>query len=145
MNELSILERHQEYLGAFSFTEFNKKRGYITKYLVDPNLSFLNEDDVLFFNKLIDIHQKSYFDYINSWSIVNLQSPTFYLSKYFDWLDEKHINAFIIVLFTKHEFLARELFPLLSTKNKILFINEAYNYPEIIKLIPKVKNYMVFL
>lgn len=150
-------ERHQKYFDAFLLKKELTDSNYfnfITRFISDPNLSHLNEDDLSFFQDLLfeSFREKVHIRYYD-WTIVkwlpfaNAQTIKI-LSKYSDYLGAVS-ELFLTELFS-HVFrlpnkeVIVDLFNALSTQNTLIFIKWADRNPEVVKLIPKLKFYLLF-
>lgn len=157
---ISDLGRHQKYFGAFSISKDKENLNitsylaYITKFINDPNISHLDQEDLQFFKDLLfegpygKVHIEYYMQIINKWAKIALPQAARILSRYADFLgqvSEMFLHDFYNAVLRGYSFdIAVALFPLLSHTNKVEFIKMVDTYPNIVKAIPKLKLYMVF-
>lgn len=147
-------ERHSEYLGAFSDSigedEFV---GYISKFLLDSQLSPFDSDDldlyqdIVFDSKWGRLHIFYYEDLFSTYHI----RPIEFAKKFNQHLEYLgHISslflldAFTFVLKKNDPVLVEFLMKHMSLRTKLLFIREAWHYPQIIQAVPKLKLYNLF-
>lgn len=147
-------ERHSEYLGAFSNSiREDEFIGYISKFLLDSQLSPFDGDD-------LDLYQKMVFD--SKWGRLHIfyyedLFSTYYIrpvefakkfGKHLDYLGQISVlfllDAFSFVLKKNDPILVEFLIKHMSLKTKLLFIRESYHYPQIIQAVPKLKLYNLF-
>jgi hypothetical protein len=146
-------ERHLEYLGAFWHLWSSGFVEFITKYILDPNISPDDTDDLelfqdfVFSKRLGRLHIFYYENLLN-----NKPHPSDELAKafcrYFDFLSQ--ISPF----FAKEalNFVFREqrlemielIFNSSSYKMKMEMLKVSDNFPEKVKRIPKLKLYNLF-
>lgn len=160
INPKAAQDRHQEYLEAFSIRPYDTLTdimylNYINKYIMDPNINYLNNDDQNFFNDLLfnsnfgSVHFR-YCEWITSkWAHFAFASAIVYLSNYSHFLGKANpllLESFLKQLFElKNKQFAIDIFDNLSIDNKIRFIKLADRYPEIINHSSKFKTFSVFL
>jgi hypothetical protein len=150
-------ERHQKYFDAFLIEEGltdSKYLNYITQYIFDPNISSSNSDDMDFFKDLLfeSIKGKvhiNYYDWIvTHWLKYAFPQSITTLSKYAEFLGKLSTmfleDFFNYLLKLPNKEIIVSVFQKLSTDNKIKFIGWADHHPEIVKLIPKLRLYLLF-
>lgn len=156
-NPNSPHERHQKYFGAFLIEEGltdSRYLNYITQYIFDPNLSPDNKDDLEFFKNLLfesikgKVHNNYYDRVVTRWAkfafdqtVETLARYSYFLSR----LSDMFLHDFFNYLLKSHdEKLIINLFPKLDPYSKVQFIEWADLNPEVVKLIPKLKMYLLF-
>ena len=150
-------ERHQKYFDAFHVSptaEDSKYLNYITQYISDPNISHLNDDDLDFFRQLLfdspkgKVHIRYYDWIVNKWIQFAFPQSIIMLSKYADYLgqlSELFLKDFFShLLKLSNKMVLVNLFQALSPTNRVHFVNWADHNSEVVKLIPKVKFYLLF-
>lgn len=155
----STCERHQKYFDAFSdpkaIDNFATYTTYLTRFIHDNSISFLNDDDLQFFRDLLfesswkRIHIKYYEDILDRWIKFAFTQSMSVLSKYSDFLgqvSEYYLRDLFYCIFRHHQshIIVPSLFNVLSPENKVIFVKVGMNYPDIIKQIPKFKTYLLF-
>lgn len=150
-------ERHQKYFDAFLIEDGltnSKYLNFITQYIFDPVLSPDNEDDLEFFKNLLfeSIKGKVHIDYydriVTRWTQFAFDQTTDTLARYsyfLSRLSDMFLHDFFnyLLLFDNKEIIVH-LFPKLDSYSKIEFIKWADNNSEVVKLIPKLKMYLLF-
>jgi hypothetical protein len=155
----SDLERHQKYFDAFlisrdphrSLGEFFDS---ITKYIFDPNIHHTDEEDLQFLKDLLfeSAFGKLHIAYYE-WVVAKMVPFAFpqslrVLSRYVDFLCAISVmfldDFFHFLCKNPNKEIIRGLFPILSAENRVNFIRVVNNYPDVVKLIPKVKLYITF-
>lgn len=150
-------ERHQKYFDAFLIEDGltnSKYLNYITQYIFDTNLSPDNNDDLEFFKNLLfeSIKGKvhiNYYDWVVSrWTqlafeqtVETLVRYSYFLGKLSDMFLHDFFNY---LLKSKHNKIIINLFPKLDHYSKVQFIKWVDLNPEVIKMIPKLKMYLLF-
>ena len=157
----STLERHQKYFDAFLIYEKTTLGGgekqyldCLTKFIFDPNISHENEDDIQFFKDLLfESWYGKVHIYYYEWVLSKLLPYGFpqsirILSRYADFLGvvstmflEDFYNA---ICRHENKEIAKCLFAKLSPVNRVHFVKMIDKHSEIVKLIPKLKLYVVF-
>lgn len=150
-------ERHQKYFDAFLTGEGltnSKYLNYITQYIFDPNLSPDNADDLELFKNLLfesfkgTVHIDYYDRVLKNWSTFAPNQTTDTLSRYSYFLSR--LSVMFLQDFFNHllEFdnnqIIINLFPKLDSYSKVQFIEWADKNPQVVKLIPKLKMYLLF-
>lgn len=150
-------KRHQLYFDAFldSINSPTLYCTYITRFINDGAISSFNDDDMQFFKDLLfeskhgKVHIEYYVNILENWLQFAFNQSMFTISKYCDFLikiSELFIKDMFHYIFKMKncELIIKKLFTYLSPENKILFINVGMDYPQILKLIPKFKTYVLF-
>jgi hypothetical protein len=149
-------ERHQKYFDAFLLKKEltdSKYFNYITQFISDPNLSYLDKDDMSFFQDLLfeSFREKvyiKYYDWVTKWFDFAGPQTITTLSNYSNYLGE--VSELFLEDFFNHIFklskrnLIVDLFESLSSQNRLRFIKWADGKPEVVKLIPRLKFYLLF-
>jgi len=150
-------ERHQKYFDAFLIKEGltdSKYLNYITQYIFDPNLSPDDEDDLEFFKNLLfeSIKGKVHIDYydrvVTRWTqftfdqtVDTLTRYSYFLSRLSDMFLHDFFNYLLKI---DNKEIVVHLFFKLDNYSKIEFIKWADQNSEVVKLIPKLKMYLLF-
>jgi hypothetical protein len=150
-------ERHQKYFDAFLIKEGltdSRYLNYITQYIFDPNISPDDEDDLDFFKDLLfesikgKVHINYYDWVITHWLKFAFPQAVTTLARYSHFLGRLSsmflYDFFNYLLKLPNKEIIVALFKELSTENKIQFIGWADHHPEIVKLIPKLRLYLLF-
>lgn len=153
----SQFERHHKYFDAFEIQNGISDINYlnfITEYINDTSLSPNNDDDLEFFKNLLfeSIKGKVHIRYYD-WVITNLinndiHTCTKILSRYSEYLGGLS-NLFLHDFFNyllqlDDKQIIIELFNVLPSKIKLEFIYWANDNESVVKLIPKLKSYLLF-
>lgn len=156
----SSLQRHQKYFGAF-FLKLDREivKGtslyldYITKFITDPNISHLNEDDLWFLKDLLfesqygKVHIEYYTWILNNWLDYAFPQAIKILARYADFLgqvDRRYLDDFFHTIMIDSQDAAIAIFECLSSTNKVEYINIVGRYPAIVERVPKLKLYITF-
>jgi len=152
-------ERHQKYFDAFLIEEGltnSKYLNYITQYIFDPAMSPDDEDDLEFFKNLLFESMKGkvhidYYDRVTRWSqfafdqtIETLARYAYFLSRLSVMFLDDFFNYLLKSNQNKNDQIIINLFPKLDNYSKVQFIEWADLNPEVVKLIPKLKMYLLF-
>lgn len=153
----SPYERHQKYFDAFLIEDGltnSKYLNYITQYIFDENISPDNKDDLDFFKNLLfeSIKGKVHIDYydrvINRWTQLAFDQTIETLARYAAFLSRLSSlflhDFFSYLLKLENKNIIVQLFLKLDSYSKVYFIEWADFNPEIVKLIPKLKMYLLF-
>jgi hypothetical protein len=147
-------ERHLDYLDAFSasITEDEYVR-YIIKYLLDPNLSPDDGDDLDLFQSLVfdskwgRLHIFVYEDLFNEYHIRPVRTATIFC-RHLEYLGKISglflLDAFSYIFKKNDPEVVKFLLRFMPLKVKLLFIMEAENHPLILRAVPKLKLYNLF-
>lgn len=149
-------DRHKPYLHLFKDKEIFERQYLweIGKFVMDPNLSPKNGDDLEVFEDLVFDSErgrlhiffyeelfKNYYQYQPDWT---LKVFSRYLS-YLDSLSSLFSNDAFHYIFKKEDSkLITGLLKEMSFEIKIKFIRESDKYPNIIRAVPKLKLYNLF-
>lgn len=151
--------RHQRHVDAFVLcTHAYQLSTLISKYIYDPEISPLNDDDLdllktfLFDNGTNDIHIRYYADQLVCPILRNRKKRVKAIRKicrYSDFLIR--INSLMTIDLFHHVFrlrddivVAEEIFNGISPYTRVTFVHTALNYTSIINRIPKLKLYVTF-
>lgn len=145
-------ERHQIYLSAFSVLSIYDFVEFITKFVLDPNISPDNADDLelfqdfVFSDRLGRLHVFYYHNMFEDRPDANELLIKAYC-QYLNFLGQ--ISSFfqqesLEFIFRWKPFYIESILKLSSPQVKLDIIKISNNYPEIIKRIPKLKLYNLF-
>lgn len=156
----SLHERHQKYFDAFHIKEGledSRYLNYITQYIFDPKLSPDDEDDLEFFKNLLfesikgKVHINYYDRVVSRWTQFAYEQAIETLARYAYFLSRLSVlflHDFFYYLLksnnNKNDQIIINLFPKLDSYSKVQFIEWADLNPEVVKLIPKLKMYLLF-
>lgn len=153
----SAHERHQKYFDAFLIKEGlsdSRYLNYITQYIFDPNISPDNEDDLDFFKDLLfesikgKVHINYYDWVVTRWSQYAFPQSINTLARYASFLGRLS-NLFLEDFFNyllklPNKEIIIHLFDKLDHISKVQFIQWSDKNREVVKLIPKLKLYLLF-
>lgn len=143
-------KRHQKYLHAFELATVDHYYEIISQFVVDPNISFNNSDDLdLFVNFVFD----SKFQYIHTGYcrfIINNKSEFSLLAitKFLDFQKiycELFVYDFFSTLIRDYDITVIEkIFKLLSPNLKLDFLDVICKFPEVLKSSSQLNLYILF-